>query len=120
VIHWRVMLSVFPDVLFLAPFASFFLRVAVAILFGSVAWHHLKETGVGLRVLGAGEAVVALSLFFGAWAQPAALLGVIIAAVWLFQRTSRRVALSTVLLAAVICFGLILTGPGPFAFDLPL
>jgi hypothetical protein len=114
------MLSVFPDVLFLAPFAAFFLRIAAAVLFGYAGWHHLKNTSIPLRVLGFGEIVVAVSLFFGAWTQVGALLGAIIAAIWLFQPSTRTLALGTSALLLVISFTLILTGPGPFAFDLPL
>jgi hypothetical protein len=114
------MLSVFPDVLFLAPFAAFFLRVAAALFFGYAAWSHLKSSSFQLRVLGIGEALVAVALFFGAWAQAGALLGAIIAAIWLFQPSTRATGVGTAALLLVISFALILTGPGPLAFDLPL
>lgn len=119
-LYCHAMLSIFPDVLFLAPFAAFFLRIAGGVFFGYSAWRHLKDASLPLRVLGVGEAVVAVSLFVGAWTQAVALLGAIISAIWLFQPNTRSVALGTASLLLIISFTLILTGPGPFAFDLPL
>ena len=114
------MLSVFPDVLFLSPFAATIIRVSLAILFAYAAWRHLERTDIASRTLGGFEILAAGFLAAGAWTQPGALLGVIISAIWYFQPSSRIFVLSTTLLAIVMSFSLILMGPGAFAFDLPL
>ncbi|MBI2612965.1 hypothetical protein HYW59_04145 [Candidatus Kaiserbacteria bacterium] len=114
------MLSVFPEILFLSPLAPFLIRVALGVLFASTAWAHIRRTDIASRGLSILEFALAAALLAGAWTQPAALLGSIVAAVWLFQPTSRVYQLSTVLLALVMSLSLIVTGAGAFAFDLPL
>lgn len=114
------MLSIFPEILFLSPLAPFLIRVALGLLFASAAWTHLKRQDIASRTLSIVEFVIAAALIVGAWTQPAALLGSIVAAVWLFRPTSRVYARSTVLLALVLSLSLIVTGAGAFAFDLPL
>lgn len=114
------MLSVFPEILFLSPFAALLIRVALALTFAHAAWRHVESGNIASRTLGILEGVAGVALFVGAWTQPAALLGAIISAVWLFQPTARAFAMSTVVLALVMSLSLILTGPGAFAFDLPL
>ena len=114
------MLSVFPDALSFGFLAPTLIRIALALIFGYAAWQHCKAPGVALRTLSAGESVATLGLFLGLWTQPAALLGAIISAIWFFQPSTRMHALSSILLAFVLCFCLILTGAGAFAFDLPL
>ncbi|MBI2610618.1 hypothetical protein HYW60_01635 [Candidatus Kaiserbacteria bacterium] len=114
------MLSVFPELLFLSPLAPFLLRIALAMLFALAAWNHVARPDAASRVLAIFEFVVAIALVVGAWTQPAALLGAIIAAVWFFQKTSRVYELSTILLTLVISLSLVITGAGAFAVDLPL
>ena len=114
------MLSVFPEILFLAPFAALIIRVALAGVFAGAAWKHAHQTSVASRSFSIGEVAVAIALFLGAWTQPASLLGAIISVVWLLQKTSRVFELSTILLALAMSLSLLLTGPGAIAFDLPL
>jgi uncharacterized membrane protein YphA (DoxX/SURF4 family) len=114
------MLSVFPEMLFLSPFAALIIRVALAGLFAHAAWKHARATGVASRTLALGETTVAIALFFGAWTQPAALLGAVVSAIWLAQKTARPLEISTIILALATSLSLLLTGPGAIAFDLPL
>lgn len=114
------MLSIFPEILFLSPFAATLIRIALALLFAYAALEHLKRADLSSRTLAVFELVAAGLLLAGAWTQPAALLGAVIAAIWYFQPTSRVVALSSIFLAFIMSLSLVLTGPGAFAFDLPL
>jgi len=113
------MLSVFPEILFLSPLAPFLIRLALGGVFVFAAWAHVQHPDIASRVLSILEFGIAIPLVVGAWTQPAALLGSIVIAVWLFQ--PRRVYhLSTILLALVMALSLIVTGAGALAFDLPL
>jgi hypothetical protein len=133
------MLSLFPEILFLAPLGTTFLRVAVGILFISMAWQMYRESrrmaDVQLPLIGqlheflimlwAGFiGVVGLALVVGVMTQIAALAGMLI----LIKRTVLRryfehicpFIFTIVAFAFLICFMLLVTGPGAFAFDLPL
>lgn len=114
------MLSLFPELLFLAPFSALALRLSIAVLLSLTAWGHVSRPRMLMRAWALGEVVLAAALLVGAWTQPAAL----IAAVWLFSsifvRDMRLFSRSTIILAIVVCLSLAVTGPGAFAFDLPL
>ncbi len=114
------MLSLFPEILFLAPFAALILRVALALLLALTAWAHVSRPETLARAWALIEMAAAVALLLGAWTQAAALA----AAVWLFAslfvREMRIFPKSTVILALIIALSLVLTGPGPFSFDLPL
>ncbi len=114
------MFATFPELLFLAPLSAALLRVSLAILFGQAAWTHIRGARGLLTGLGILEALVALALFAGFQTQPAALAAFAVCGVWMFMKGSRAFALSTILLALIIALSLVMTGPGPFAFDLPL
>lgn len=114
------MLSVFPEILFLSPLAPFLLRIALGILLGFAGFRHMRRLDIVSRILAAVEFAAAAALVLGTWTQPAALTASIVAAIWLFQPSSRVHSLSTILLALVIALSLIVTGAGAFAFDLPL
>lgn len=113
------MLSVFPELLFLSPLAATLIRGALVIFFGYAAWKHSLNADLSLRALGLGEAAVMFALFFGAWTQPAAVAGAVLLLGWFFLQT-RPYTISSILLALVMCLSLLVLGPGPFAFDLPL
>ena len=114
------MLSVFPELLFLAPLSAFLIRLALSIVFGYVALRHVSHDDILVRAFALAEAGIALALFFGAWTQPAAIVGVCIILSWFALPKLRSVALGTALLSLVLAATLLLTGPGPFAFDWPL
>lgn len=132
------MLTLFPQILFLAPFSATLLRIAAGIVFISVAWMHYdrreelaKEKfilighGMWIPLLAAlVEVATAVMLIAGAYTQAAAIVGALLALkqfIWKkryphFFPLSR----STSALLFVICLSLIFTGAGIFAFDLPL
>lgn len=114
------MLSIFPEILFLSPFAALFIRAAVGLVFTYCAWDHLKENDGVARSLGVLEIVLGAAFFAGAWTQALALVGAIVMGIFLWQPTRRPIALGTALLTLVMCLSLLVTGAGPFAFDLPL
>ena len=132
------MLSLFPDLLFLAPVSATILRIAAGIVFLSLAWTHWQkrdEMGqISFLLVGRGtwipvfasiiELVIGVGLILGFYAQAVALLGALAALksfVWK-RRYSGIFPLSRTesLLVFVICISLVFTGAGAFAFDLPL
>ncbi len=114
------MLSLFPEILFLSPFAATILRVALAVTLGYISWQHLSGAGIMLRVLGVLEVVAAVAIFAGAWTQAAALGAFFLIVIPFFARDARFYSRSTMALAAVIALSIVLTGAGALAFDLPL
>ena len=133
------MLSLFPQLLFLAPAGTALLRVAAGLAFVYMAYYLWNNASAvaqeRLPVIGTCPpwiasigsslmAIVGLLLVFGAWTQAAALLGAIVAlkGAFLAKRYPSLFALprSTNVLLFVICLSLMVTGAGSFAFDLPL
>lgn len=114
------MLSFFPEILFLSPFAAVLIRLAVSILFAYSAWTRMARSDVFSRTFAVLEFVAAIGIFVGSWTQVAALLGAVLLGASLFMPKHRMFALSTLVLAIVMTLTLVITGPGPFAFDLPL
>ena len=112
----------FPELLFLAPLSALLIRASVAAVFAIAAYTHSRNTPSSFTytfiVL---EALAVLSLAAGVYAQVGALLGVLLAGTWLaIGRPLRPYPLSTTLLVLVMCLSILVTGPGAFAFDLPL
>jgi uncharacterized membrane protein YphA (DoxX/SURF4 family) len=132
------MLSVFPHILFLSPFSATLLRAAAGIIFLMLAWNHCtrrKElSDVPFIVVGRGgwipllastlETLVGIALIAGVYTQVAALVGALLALksfVWHRQYPQFfPLSRTTAALLFVICVSLLVTGAGPFAFDLPL
>ena len=114
------MLSLFPGLLFLSPFGAFLIRIALAGIFGYSAWGRLRDTSSLLKVFGIVDGLLAVGLFLGIYSQLAALLGAICAAAWLLKSDWNPYPRSTAALTLIMTISLILTGAGPFAFDLPL
>lgn len=113
-------LSVFPEILFLAPFAALLIRFALAILLGYCAWKHLVNRDKVGRALGFVESIVASALILGAWTQIVAIIGMLFVGIWIMYPKSRVTATGTAFLAFVLFLSLLLTGAGALAFDLPL
>lgn len=117
------MLSLFPELLFLSPFAAFLIRIAAAIVFGNIAYHHVtRDERAWVKLLGGVEAVVAAMFFVGFLTQLAALVGLVLLGTvlylgWLSRPATRETAWWLML---VMCISLLVLGAGPFAFDLPL
>lgn len=114
------MLSVFPDLLFLSPFAALLIRAALGLLFLSAAWRHVLNPEMTTRIFGFAEGAIAVGLIMGAWTQPAAIVTIIMVGAWFMAPKLRPFPKSTLFLALIMALTLLLTGPGPFAFDLPL
>ena len=115
------MLSLFPEILFLAPVSIFLFRVALALTLTYSAWRHFSsEADTGTRAFGALEIAAAVSIGAGAWTQAAALGAVMILAAELGLPRMRTLAMGTTLLAFVMAISLVVTGPGAFSLDLPL
>jgi hypothetical protein len=114
------MLSVFPELLFLAPLSAFIIRFALGVVLGYTCVQHFEKKGALLRTVATVEAVVAVALVVGAWTQIAAVITILLLGSHFALLRLRVVALGTALLALVMAVTLLLTGAGPFAFDLPL
>ncbi|OGG52393.1 hypothetical protein A3H16_01245 [Candidatus Kaiserbacteria bacterium RIFCSPLOWO2_12_FULL_53_8] len=132
------MLSLFPQLLFLAPFSATLLRIAAAVVFFSIAWTHWQKReqlgDIEFIVVGKGtwiptfaaalEFLIAVGLFLGMYVQLVAILGALAALkalIWK-RRYSVMIPISRTAsaLVFVICLSLVFTGAGAFAFDLPL
>ena len=114
------MLTLFPQILFLAPFSAVLLRTAVAATLAYTAWKHSAVRDTVKRVLSAVEILAGALILVGAWTQVAAIVGVCIVLIWLAFPSTRVVPLSTALLILVMTASLVITGAGLLAFDLPL
>lgn len=132
------MLSLFPQILFLAPFGTTLLRIAAGAVILLLAWKHFREreklAGVPFVIIGKGawipllaalvELATAAGLILGIYTQAAAIFGMLLALksiVWK-RRYPAFFPLSQTasFLLFVICLSILITGAGVFAFDLPL
>lgn len=132
------MLSLFPQILFLAPFAATLLRITAGLVFLYLAYFHIGNRRAAAHELSAligGASVIiyiyalielalAAALLLGAYTQLAALVGFVISIKVLLIRKSLRelkpFSQVSYALLAVICLSVVVTGAGIFAFDLPL
>lgn len=114
------MLSLFPELLFLAPFSAFALRVTLAVVLSMSAWGRVSMKDAVSRTVAVVEIALAVALVVGAWTQAAALATAVWMLIMLFVPRMRIFPLSTVAIALVISLSIIVTGPGAFAFDFPL
>lgn len=114
------MLSFFPELLYLGPFAGFLIRLALAALFFISASRRVRATPVILKIFGAVDGVIALALIVGFATQLASLAAFVCLTYWFFKRDVSPFPRSTVALAGAMSLSLLILGPGPFAFDLPL
>lgn len=133
------MLSLFPQILFLAPLGTALIRIAAGIVILYTAYtvftHEEAFTKERLPVVGHAPAwLLSLGAFItlvdgvlitiGLFTQAAAILGFLIAIkIALFNRKHAALmplSIGTALLLAIMCLSLIVSGAGAFAFDLPL
>ncbi len=114
------MLSIFPEILFLSPFAAFLIRVALGLLFAFAAWELAKKPDLPRRIGALVKLIIGVALIAGAWTQVAALAAALLLIGAVAMPKMRVSSLSTILLALVMAVSLILTGAGALAFDLPL
>jgi len=115
------MLSMFPGLLFLAPFSALVIRVTLAAFLAVAAYTHArKESSLFLYFMATLEAIAALFLAIGYYAQAGALMGVLVVGTWLILKNIRPYSSGAVFLLFIMCLSVLVTGPGAFAFDLPL
>ncbi|MBI5470298.1 hypothetical protein HY968_03195 [Candidatus Kaiserbacteria bacterium] len=133
------MLSLFPQILFLAPLALTLLRVVLAIYLAYIAWYllsrHAEIEHAELPIIGHARhgilwlsaisiSAIAALLFIGAWTQVVAIFATVISLKQLvfYKRLKEILPFppSTCILLLCISLTLIVSGAGGFAFDLPL
>lgn len=114
------MLALFPQILFLAPFAATLIRLSMVVILAYAAWQHMSRRDTFLIVWSILEVAAAAALFIGLWVQAVALLAFLASVVSLFVPKMRVFPKSTVYLACVMLLSLVVTGAGAVAFDLPL
>lgn len=132
------MLTPFPDLLTFGFFAPTLLRFAAAFVFMYVAYMQLKHkdslSHITMPLVGksmwivwvaiAVESITAAGLFFGYYAQCAAILGIAVAVKQIYWRNTYPTFFilprTTSALLVVMLVSLLLTGAGALAFDLPL
>jgi uncharacterized membrane protein YphA (DoxX/SURF4 family) len=114
------MLSLFPQLLFLAPLASTLIRVALAILLIYEGLRLVSGSDIGRRMFSVVHFALGVALFVGAWTQLAALCAAALWAATYFVRSWTSYPRSTIALAVVMSVALVVSGAGAFAFDLPL
>ena len=132
------MLSLFPQILYLAPLGTTLLRVTTGLVFVYLAYAHYTNhkaasqelsrliggAGIIIYIYSGIELALGLSLIAGTWTQLAALVGAVVALkVILIHRTMhelRPISTLSYALLAVMCLSLIFSGAGAFAVDLPL
>jgi len=114
------MLSLFPELLFLSPFAAFVIRLALTAVFAYSAYTRIPHAQTLLKIFGVIDAIIAIMLLVGFYTQVAALAGLICTIAWLVKADWNPYPKSTTALALMMCLCLLVLGAGPFAFDLPL
>ena len=114
------MLSLFPQLLFLSPFAAFHIRLALMCIFAYSAYVRIPHAQTLIKVFGVIDGLIAIALLVGFYTQLAALLGLICTAAWLMRSDWNPYPKSTAALAFIMCLSILVLGAGPFAFDLPL
>src|SRR3989338_5599444 len=95
------MLSLFPQILFLAPLSAFIIRIALAVLFAGASWRHISEPSITMRVFAIIEIAVAAALVAGAWTQAVALCAGALILAGYFVPSLRTSPRSAALLALV-------------------
>ena len=113
------MLSYFPELLYLAPFAATLIRVAVAVVLGMIALEYIRTENTWARASGVVSGLAALFLLAGALTQPMALIASL-TIIESLARSEKPLPKSTLWLTLIMSLSLLITGAGPFAFDLPL
>lgn len=115
------MLSLLPQLLFLAPLGYLILRATLAALFLLGARDQWSpKASIPLYLLISAEVVTAGALVFGFLTQLAAIASLGVCILWIIFPKVRPYPMSTILLAGAMALTLLMSGAGAFAFDLPL
>jgi uncharacterized membrane protein YphA (DoxX/SURF4 family) len=137
--YTRAMLSLIPQILFLAPFTSTILRIGSGIAFMYAGYYMLTHrnefTKIRLPIInhpalwmlwasGIITIIDGVALFLGYGTQLAAIVGLIIAIKHMSlskqYESLRPLPRSTYALLSLMCLALLISGAGPFGLDLPL
>ncbi len=119
------MLSIFPSLLVFQIFSPLLLRLTLGIIFTYWAYKrfrsHDEKNDIALGVL---ELVIGIMFILGLYTQVAALISLIIFLVYIIYKIKNHQFLTDgvnyYLILLIISLSLLLTGPGIWAFDLPL
>lgn len=116
------MLSMFPEIMFLSPFAALFIRIALALVIFYDGWSLFSKSGNTTRIAALCAFTAGALLFVGAWTQliAIALVVTLLAEVLIPSWKQSTLPSSTLALMIVMALTLVVTGAGPIAFDLPL
>ncbi len=119
------MLSLFPALLSYQQLSPFLLRIILGAIFLFAAYRSLRGgSSNDKKVVAAIEALAALLLVIGLWTQAAAAIITIDLVARLIGRIREKAFLTDgvnyYLILLAIAISLLLTGPGWWAFDLPL
>jgi len=119
------MLSIFPSLLSFEGFAPLLLRLTLGFIFIYWSYSKLKDRNNSKEIsMGIMEILIGLLLIIGFLTQLVALISAIILAIHLIKKIKEKAFLSNgvnyYLILFIISITLLFTGPGFFAFDLPL
>ncbi len=119
------MLSIFPSLLVFEIFSPLLLRLTLGIIF--IYWAYKRFRSHNERndiALGSLELVIGILFVIGLYTQIAALISFIIFLTYLIYKIKNRQFLTDgvnyYLILLIISISILLTGPGIWAFDLPL
>ena len=114
-------LSIFPEILTYGLVAPLLLRLGVGVL---ILFYGLERYKKRHHPISIAHFIVGLLLIVGLYTQIAAILGVILNKIEVYpkwkSRTLTKEGSALYVLAGIILLSLLFTGPGFFAFDLPL
>ncbi|MDE2041172.1 MAG: hypothetical protein KGI59_02220 [Patescibacteria group bacterium] len=121
----RIMLSVFPYMLSFTRLGPTLVRLGLAAVFLFWTYRSLRgRASTNARLIGLFEGVVGGLILIGLWTQVAALLAAVDLIIRIVGRVRNRAFLTDgvnyYVLLLLIALSLVVTGPGFFAFDLPL
>lgn len=115
------LLSTFPALLTFGILAPFLLRITVAVFIAYLGWERYKKEFKWLSVL---YFILGILLFLGLYTQVSAILSIILISADYFldkgNQTFSKEKRMLFIVVKVILLSLLVTGPGLFAFDLPL
>lgn len=115
------MLSLFPSLLYLEPLAPFLLRLTLGIVFLGWAYKKVKQKNVTWSII---EGILGVLFIVGFLTQLAALVSTLLFAFYLYQKIRQKSFLTDgvnyYFILLIISLTLLISGPGAFAFDLPL
>ncbi|MGC9605388.1 MAG: DoxX family membrane protein [Minisyncoccia bacterium] len=121
-------LSLFPSLLSFGQVSPLIIRVVLGVTLAYFGYEKIKgrgqSSGSNSKMYGGVEIFIAIFLVIGLWTQLAALLNAVILVIKLGIKAREKKLLSDginyYILLLAMAVSLLFTGPGLFAFDLPL